>query len=113
MSRDAKGTLAARLRELRSNMPQRDLATLMNVSGPLVSSWETGAVVPPKVRLEQYALYFQREDPNTLLSDLLRLRITALDVHQSETSIVVVLQDIREMLGQILDRLPPSLPRQP
>jgi transcriptional regulator with XRE-family HTH domain len=59
------GGLADRLKALRGGdnlvgkqVTQKQLADALGVSSPLISSWETGAVVPPESRLRQYARYF-------------------------------------------------------
>ncbi len=60
--------LAVRLRELRRDWPgglltQPALARALDVSVPLVSSWENGKAVPPDARLDDYARFFARASP--------------------------------------------------
>src|SRR5215207_1457634 len=52
--------LGARLRKLRTawGVTQKHLSDALGVSGPLLSSWETGSAVPPEERLSQYARFF-------------------------------------------------------
>jgi transcriptional regulator with XRE-family HTH domain len=54
------GALGARLRQLRMEwgVTQRQLSEALGLSGPLVSSWENGAAVPPEERLNGYARFF-------------------------------------------------------
>jgi len=59
-------TLAERLRALRvehrsGRVTQQTLASVLGVSTPLISSWESGAAVPPAERLREYALAFANE----------------------------------------------------
>jgi len=81
---EAAGRLARRLRELRTgwwpgmSVTQREVARALQVSPPLISSWEqeTNPVLPPAARLDEYALLFAvlRPDPEglsvPLVSDL-------------------------------------------
>jgi transcriptional regulator with XRE-family HTH domain len=60
-------TLAARLRTLRLGsqggaVTQRAVATVLGVSVPLISSWESGGAVPTAERLRDYALAFAVDD---------------------------------------------------
>ena len=55
--------LAARLRELRGSVDgapitQKQLADALGISPALVSSWESGAAIPPEDRLKKYARFF-------------------------------------------------------
>jgi len=63
---DEQPALAERLRALRlqyraGRVTQQSLATVLGVSTPLISSWESGAAVPPAERLRDYALAFASE----------------------------------------------------
>lgn len=61
---DPTGTLASRLRELRTNgwpgvqVTQGHLAAAFGVSVPSISSWENGDTTPPAHRLDAYARFF-------------------------------------------------------
>jgi transcriptional regulator with XRE-family HTH domain len=56
--------LAVRLRELRGRawdgvqVTQKNVADALGISVALVSSWESGAAVPPEERLQRYARFF-------------------------------------------------------
>jgi transcriptional regulator with XRE-family HTH domain len=58
MAGGSSGSLAARLRELRGDVPQRTIAAGLGVSVPLISSWEKGKAVPPPDRITGYATFF-------------------------------------------------------
>ncbi|HEY6795003.1 MAG TPA: helix-turn-helix transcriptional regulator [Kineosporiaceae bacterium] len=60
---EGQRSLAGRLRELRLRhrggvVTQARLAAVLGVSTPSISSWESGAAVPPAERLRDYALAF-------------------------------------------------------
>lgn len=72
--------LARRLRSLRretwpgTRITQGDLATALDASPPLISSWEGGKALPPPERLDAYARFFATEKsvakkPFRLVSD--------------------------------------------
>lgn len=60
---EVNARLGNRLRALRQHhfplaITQRQLSQAMGLSGALVSSWESGAAIPPEERLSAYALLF-------------------------------------------------------
>jgi transcriptional regulator with XRE-family HTH domain len=95
--------LSARLRQLRSawGITQAKLSDALGLSGALVSSWESGAAVPPEERLNSYARFFasrrsveqhppglipaedltadEEQRRGELIDELVRLREEALD----------------------------------
>lgn len=106
MSTGAPVPLAARLRQLRAERTQVDVAAGLDVSTALISSWEGGRAIPPRQRLERYAVFFGHAG---LLDELMVLRLEAIaqrpvDTTRSETSLDV-LQDIRRLLLEIRDKL--------
>lgn len=97
--------LGDRLRQLRAPLTQEQLGAVLNVSAALISSWESGRAVPPQARLQQYAEHL---DPgNGLLDELTLLSATTRGVPPPEPTVLEVLKDIRWLLQQIRDRLPP------
>jgi transcriptional regulator with XRE-family HTH domain len=58
-------SLGARLRELRRSylLTQKDVARALDVSVPLLSSWENDNAVPPQPRVEAYARLFSLGRP--------------------------------------------------
>lgn len=85
-------------------MTQSNLAAIFGVSPALISSWEKGTAVPPPQRLGQYAAIFRPEDTDSLVTELILLRGQA---EPAQQTIVDVLKDIRWLLVEIRDRLPP------
>lgn len=98
--------LAERLRALRGTLTQREVGELLAVSAALVSSWESGAAVPPRHRLQSYA--DELGNGNGLLEELLLLRA---DANGAKTvpspGISDLLVEIRSLLLDISRRLPP------
>jgi transcriptional regulator with XRE-family HTH domain len=107
---EARSRLGARLRELRRSwdgvrITQQHVAEALGLSPALVSSWESGAAVPPENRLQGYAWFFatrrtmngrraqlvSREDLTTqeerrrqeLVDELVQLREEALHIEDS------------------------------
>lgn len=103
--------LPGRLRELRASLSQKELATELSVSAASVSAWENRRSLPPLLRLQSYASRFGGRDGSSrheLLTELLELREnerTTTD-HQDNT-LSEVMDDIRWLLVEIRDRLPP------
>jgi transcriptional regulator with XRE-family HTH domain len=60
MTSDAAAELAAKLKQLRTSrrINQKDLAGVLGISAPLISSWENADALPPVDRLESYAEAF-------------------------------------------------------
>ncbi|RRO14267.1 XRE family transcriptional regulator [Saccharopolyspora rhizosphaerae] len=101
-SRNDTGELGSRLRELRESrgMTQLRLGRALGVAVSSISSWESGAKLPPPARLADYATFFasgassggvppenaltdeQREQRLRLKRELDRLRTTG-EVHES------------------------------
>ena len=98
--------LALRLRELRGSMTQGELAGELGCSAALVSSWEGALAVPPQRRLIQYAVYFQPARSQVLLDELSGLRLLAVP-RLREPNLMEVMKDIRFLLSDIRDRMPP------
>lgn len=96
------------LRALRGPYTQREVALLLGVSTALISSWESGMTIPPAARLRQYADTFGR-DGDGLLDDLLEMRRLRAARVRAEP-VYDVLRDIRCLLTEIRDRLPPPKP---
>jgi transcriptional regulator with XRE-family HTH domain len=95
--------LGTRLRELRTawGVTQKQLSDALDISGALISSWESGGAVPPEERLNAYARFFatrrsvdsrpprliasedltaeEEQGRSTLIDELVRLREEALD----------------------------------
>lgn len=76
MSPESPVTLAQRLRSLReeTHLTQEQLAKVLSVSAPAVSSWENRSKIPPVNRLGSYARFFASArsaaaDPPRLLAD--------------------------------------------
>ncbi|MBT0767822.1 helix-turn-helix transcriptional regulator [Kineosporia sp. J2-2] len=68
--------LANRLRTLRRHhfpqaLTQRQLSQALGLSGALISSWESGAAVPPELLLRSYALFFCSD--RSVRGDVVRL----------------------------------------
>lgn len=109
--------LSRRLIELRKPMSQAEAATWLECSPSLVSSWESGNKVPPLHRIAQYVDRFGGEEDGVLAAELHKLRQLALPHLRRETvpeverreghSTLEVLRDIRWLLMDIRDRLPP------
>jgi transcriptional regulator with XRE-family HTH domain len=62
-SGDRRADLGHRLRELRQDyeINQAELAEALGVGAPSVSTWESGAKIPPVSRLNEYATFFATE----------------------------------------------------
>lgn len=100
--------LSRRLRELRTarTLTQKQLAELFAVSAALVSSWEKAVAVPPLHRLQQYVLIFDGDA--AMLDELLALATdSGARAEIPSESLLDVMKDIRWLLVQIKERLPP------
>jgi transcriptional regulator with XRE-family HTH domain len=105
--------LALKLRRLRNLRTQREVALILGISPALVSTWETSMAIPPNTRLHQYAEAFG-EPGDGLLEELLMMRADAVPAppprEEFSQTTLDVLKDIRWLLVQIRDRLPPRGP---
>jgi transcriptional regulator with XRE-family HTH domain len=103
--------LASRLRELRGTLTQKELAAELHVSSAAISSWENQSTLPTLLRLQQYASRFGGQSETSrheLLTELIELRmIERSDTPAPENPLDEVMADIRWLLVEIRDRLPP------
>ena len=101
--------LAARLKELRGEQTQVEVARALGVSPALISAWENAGAVPPPQRLTQYAELYGEPGLFDQLQQM-RSRLVGASRHDEEdvgVRVLAILQDMRWLLVQIRDRLPP------
>lgn len=91
---------------------QKDVADALGVSASLLSSWENDLAVPTMERLVAYATFFDPDRTLGVLDELKALRLVGLRGDAGATplglnDLVAVLADIRFVLSEIRDRMPP------
>src|SRR5919199_4177073 len=99
-----QGALAVRLRDLRTQWPgivvtQRQLAEVLGVSVPLISSWEstTAAALPSENWLQAYARFFAtRRSMDGEKPRLLELRELTADEERARRELIDELVELRE-----------------
>lgn len=98
--------LGNRLRSLRQHhfpqaITQRQLSQALGLSGALVSSWESGAAVPPEERLAAYALLFSSQ--RSVEADVVRLLPEEDLTREEDLAREKLLDDLRSLRNSVLD----------